>query len=159
MNRTIAVAPVRKTIRVQASPARAFQVFTQGMSRWWPPSHTILKVEPKDYVLEPRVGGRWYQTGVDGSECDTGKVLVWEPPAKLVLAWQITPEWQYDPNLITEVEVRFTDEGEGVTRVDLEHRNLDRVGEAAEAIRSAVDAPGGWTAILESFRSLASGGN
>lgn len=159
MNRTIAVAPVRKTIRVKASPARAFQVFTQGMSRWWPPTHTLLKAQPKDYILEPRVGGRWYQTGIDGSECDSGKVLVWEPPEKLVLAWQITPEWQYDPNLITEVEVRFTDEGDGMTRVDLEHRNLDRVGENAEVIRAAVDAPGGWTSILESFRSVVSAGN
>lgn len=153
MTRTITVAPVRKTIRVKASPSRAFEVFTQGMSRWWPLTHTILKVEPKDHILEPRVGGRWYQQGVDGSECDTGKVLVWEPPLKLVLAWQITPQWQYDPDLITEVEVRFSDEGDGMTRVDLEHRNLDRVGENAEAIRAAVDAPGGWSAILESFRS------
>jgi len=153
MSRTITIAPVRKTIRVKASPSRAFEVFTQGMSRWWPPTHTILKVEPEDYILEPRVGGRWFQRGIDGSECDTGKVLVWEPPSKLVLAWQITPQWQYDPSLITEVEVRFSDEGGGFTRVDLEHRNLDRVGENAEAIRAAVDAPGGWSAILESFRS------
>ncbi len=154
MSRTITIAPVRKTIRVSASPARAFEIFTAGMSRWWPPTHTILKVAPKDYILEPRVGGRWYQVGIDGSECETGKVLVWEPPGRLVLAWQITPEWTFDPDLITEVELRFVAEGDGSTRVELEHRNLERVGENAETIRAAVDAPGGWTAILESYKGL-----
>src|SRR5439155_20279150 len=103
--------------------------------------------------------GRWYQTGIDGSECDTGKVVVWEPPTRLVLAWQITPEWTFDPDLITEVELRFTAEGEGVTRVELEHRNLERVGENPEATRTAVDSPGGWTAILESFKAQVSEGN
>src|SRR5258706_439722 len=89
MSRTITVAPVRKSVHVKADAARAFEVFTAGMSRWWPATHSILKVAPKEHVLEPRVGGRWYQVGVDGSVCENGKVLVFEPPHRLVLAWQI----------------------------------------------------------------------
>ncbi len=155
MTRMITVAPVRKTVTVQASPARAFEVFTAGMSRWWPATHTILKSTPVEHIVEPRAGGRWYQVGVDGSQCDNGKVLVWEPPSRLVLIWQINSEWQFDPKLHTEVELRFTPQGEGMTRVDLEHRNLERIGEKAEAVRAAVDAPGGWSAILESYRAAA----
>lgn len=156
MTRMINIAPVRKSVTVQASPARAFEVFTAGMSRWWPATHTILKVTPIKHIVEPRVGGRWYQIGVDGSECDNGKVLIWEPPSRLVLVWQINADWQFDPNLHTEVELRFTPEAEGVTRVDLEHRQLERMGEKAEAVRASVDSAGGWGAILESYRAVAS---
>ena len=155
MTKVITVAPVRKTVRVQASPARAFEVFTAGMSRWWPATHTILKVTPIKHVVEPRVGGRWYQVGEDGSECTNGKVLVWEPPSRLVLVWQLNAEWTFDPNLHTEVELRFAPEGEGATRVDLEHRHLERMGEKAETVRASVDSAGGWTAILESYRAVA----
>jgi uncharacterized protein YndB with AHSA1/START domain len=154
MTRTISVAPVRKAVRVKASPAQAFEVFTKRMSSWWPPTHSILKVAPKEHVLEPRVGGRWYQVGIDGSVCDNGKVLAWEPPGRLLLAWQINAEWAFDPDLITEVEVLFIADGEA-TRVELEHRLLERMGEKAESARAAVDAPGGWGAILESFKTVA----
>jgi uncharacterized protein YndB with AHSA1/START domain len=157
MTRMISVAPVRKTVTVEASQNHAFEVFTAGITRWWPATHTILKVAPREHVIEPRAGGRWYQIGVDGSECDNGKVLIWEPPSRLVLVWQINADWQFDPDLHTEVEVRFTPEGQR-TRVDLEHRNIERVGERAEAVRTAVDGPGGWTAILESYRAVASSG-
>ncbi len=155
MSRTITVAPVRKSVHVKADAARAFEVFTAGMSRWWPATHSILKVAPKEHVLEPRVGGRWYQVGVDGSVCENGKVLVFEPPHRLVLAWQINAQWQFDPDLLTEVEVRFIEESAGSTRVELEHRHLERMGEKAEAVRASVDAPGGWGAILESFKQAA----
>jgi len=156
MTKMITVAPVRKTVTVQASPAHAFEVFTQGMTRWWPATHTILRVAPKAHIIEPRVGGRWYSVGVDESECDTGTVLVWEPPSRLVLVWKLAPDWQFDPNLHTEVELRFTPQGEGVTRVDLEHRQLERMGERAEQVRAQIDSTGGWGAILESFRVAAS---
>jgi len=157
MTRTIAIAPVRKTITVEAPQARAFEVFTTQMTRWWPATHTILKVTPRAHIVEPRVGGRWYSVGIDDSECDTGKVLVWEPPSRLVLAWQLGAEWQYDPNLITEVEVRFIAETPARTRVELEHRHIERMGEKAEAVASAVSSPGGWSAILESFKAAANG--
>jgi uncharacterized protein YndB with AHSA1/START domain len=157
MTKMITVAPVRKTVTVQASPARAFEVFTAGMSRWWPATHSLVKAAPVEHIVEPRVGGRWYQVGADGSECDNGKVLIWEPPARLVLVWQLNSGWQFDPNLHTEVELRFTPQGEGMTRVDLEHRNLERIGEKAEVVRASIDSVGGWSAILESFRAAASG--
>ena len=157
MTKMITVAPVRKSVTVQASPARAFDVFTTGMSRWWPATHTILKVPPREHVVEPRAGGRWYSVGIDGSECDTGTVLVWEPPSRLVLVWKLGPDWQFDPDLRTEVELRFTPQGESHTRVDLEHRNLERMGDRAEQVRAQIDATGGWGAILESYRAAANG--
>ena len=155
MNRTITIAPVKKSITVEAPQARAFDVFTNQMTRWWPPTHTILKVTPRAHIIEPKVGGRWYSIGIDDSECDTGKVLVWEPPSRVVLAWQLGAEWQFDPNLVTEVEVRFVAESPTRTRVQLEHRNLERMGEKAEAVATAIGSPGGWSAILEVFASAA----
>ncbi len=145
------VEPVRKQIRVETSRERAFKVFTEGMDRWWPRGHHIGASPMKRSVLEPRVGGRWYAECEDGSESNVGKVLSWEPPGRVVLAWQITAEWKYDASLITEVEVTFTSEGPKTTRVDLEHRNLDRLGADAASYRGQLDAPGGWTGILEIF--------
>lgn len=156
MQRTIAIAPVRKSVKVNAPPARAFEVFTAGMSRWWPASHTVLKSPFKEAIVEPRAGGRWYHRGADGSECETGLVQIWDPPSRLVLVWQLNPKFEYDPDLFTEVEVRFTADGSG-TRVDLEHRLIERMGEGAENARGAVDAPSGWSAILEEFRKSAEG--
>ena len=143
----ITPAPVRKSIRVEASPDRAFEVFTSGIGRWWPKSHTIGNAELDRPVIEPKVGGRWYQRNVDGSECEVGKVEVWDPPARLLLVWQLTAQFTFDPNLVTEVEVQFTPEGSG-TRVDLEHRHLERLGETAEQLRVAIDSPGGWGGLL-----------
>jgi len=147
---------VRKTVRVSAPPSRAFEIFTAGMSRWWIKSHSINKSPIKDIVLEGRAAGRWFERGEDGSECQWGKVLAWEPPSRLVLAWQINQKWQFDPNLLTEVEVRFIGDGDG-TLVELEHRNLDRFGAAAEDMWKAFDSPGGWTGLLQSFAMEAVG--
>jgi uncharacterized protein YndB with AHSA1/START domain len=151
----IKIAPVRKQVTVATGRQRAFDLFTNEMSRWWPPTHSILKSPLKQYVVEPRVGGRWYAVAEDGSTGDTGYVIEWQPPARLVLAWQLSSEWQFDPGLVTEVEVRFIAESAGVTRVELEHRNLERMGDKAAQVRGMVDAPGGWTAILESFKKSA----
>ena len=96
--------------------------------------------------------------GEDGSECEWGKVLVWEPPTRVVLGWQLDPDFKFDPNVVTEVEVRFIAEGEGGTRVELEHRNLERFGEHAAKVREAFESPGGWSGLLESFAKLAEGG-
>jgi uncharacterized protein YndB with AHSA1/START domain len=156
MSRTIAVAPVRKSVTVNAPSTRAFDIFANQMTRWWPPTHTILKVAPRAHVIEPRTGGRWYSVGVDDSECDVGKVLVWEPPSRLVLVWQLSPDWQFDPNLHTEVELRFIPDGEK-TRVELEHRQLERMGERAEAVRAQIDAAGGWSEIIERFKAAVNG--
>jgi uncharacterized protein YndB with AHSA1/START domain len=155
MNLTIKPAPVRKSIHVKAAPRKAFEVFTGGMSRWWLKSHTINKQSPiKDIVMEPHVGGRWFERGEDGSECTWGKVLVWEPPSRLVLAWQTDATWTHNPDFITEVEVRFIADGGG-TRVELEHRDLERFGDSAEAIRDAFESPEGWSGLLASFGTTA----
>jgi uncharacterized protein YndB with AHSA1/START domain len=150
MSTQIRPAPVRKSIHVAALPEHAFDVFANGIGRWWPKTHKIGPADLDRPVIEPKAGGRWYEVDVDGTECEIGKVAVWEPPARLVLIWQLTPEFTYDPNLFTEVEVTFTPEASG-TRVDLEHRYLERVGEKAEAMRDTVSGPGGWPALLQLF--------
>ena len=150
MSTQIRPSPVRKSIFVNAPPEHAFDVFTNGIGHWWPKSHHIGKGDLDRPVLEPKPDGRWYERAIDGSECEIGKVLVWDPPARLVLIWQLTAEFQFDPNLVTEVEVQFRSEGKG-TRVDLEHRNLERLGETAEILREKIDAPGGWSGLLALF--------
>jgi uncharacterized protein YndB with AHSA1/START domain len=154
MSTQIRPAPVRKSIFVNAPQDHAFEVFTSGIGRWWPKSHKIGDVDLDRPVIEPIAGGRWYQLGVDGSECDIGKVQLWDPPARLVLIWQLTPEFAYDPDLITEVEVLFIPESDG-TRIDLEHRDLERMGEKADAMRETVSGPGGWPALLQLFADAA----
>jgi uncharacterized protein YndB with AHSA1/START domain len=147
-----ASAPVTKSITVNASPARAFRVFTNGFDSWWPRTHHIGKSPMKKAIVEGKAGGRCYTEQEDGTECDWGRVIVWEPPRRLVLAWQITHEWGYQPDLAqsSEVEVRFTPEGVG-TRVDLEHRHLERHGAGGAAVRTAVDSPNGWGGLLQLF--------
>jgi uncharacterized protein YndB with AHSA1/START domain len=151
------IAPVRKTITVAASPERAFEVFTAEFDTWWPRTHHIGTAPMKKAIVEGRAGGRCYAEQVDGTECDWGSVLVWEPPHRLVIAWQIDGRWQYEPDLAkaSEVEVRFTREADGSTRVDLEHRQFDRHGGDGAAIRAAVDAAGGWGGLLALFAAQA----
>lgn len=149
---TITPAPVRKRIEVDANIARAFDVFTQRIMSWWPPSHTITKTQLTDMGIEPFVGGRWYQTGSDGLRCDMGHVLAWEPPHRVLLAWQLDPDWKFDSTLVTEVEIKFIAETERRTRVELEHRHLERMGVRGEETRGRIDSPNGWTAILELYR-------
>jgi uncharacterized protein YndB with AHSA1/START domain len=145
--------PVRKSITVKAAVEEAFTLFTDGIDSWWPRSHHIGKSPMKRAVLQGRAGGRCYSEQVDGTECDWGTILVWEPPRRFVLAWQITGEWQYQPDLAasSEVDVRFTPEPNGSTRIDLEHRHLGRHGSGAQAMRKAIDAPDGWTGILQLY--------
>jgi uncharacterized protein YndB with AHSA1/START domain len=149
--------PVRKSVTVKASLEHAFRVFTEDMDSWWPRTHHIGKSPMKKAVVECRAGGRCYSEQTDGTDSDWGTVLVWEPPKRLVLAWQISPIWQYEPDLAksSEVEVRFTAEGDGTTRVDLEHRNFERMGPGWEGMRAAVDGSGGWGGTLELFRARA----
>ena len=147
--------PIRKNIIVNAAQAHVFSVFTDGIDKWWPREHHIGASPLKQAIIEPRAGGRWYSTCQDGSEINVGKVLVWEPPRRLVLSWQITGEWKYDPDFVTEVELTFTAEGPKKTRVDLEHRNMARFGVAAEATRGMFDAPSGWSQTLAAFAKAA----
>jgi uncharacterized protein YndB with AHSA1/START domain len=156
MSTQIRPAPVRKSIFVDAPQDHTFDVFTGGIGRWWPKSHKIGPADLDCPIIEPREGGRWYELDVDGSECEIGKVAVWDPPQRLVLIWQLTPDFTYDPDLITEVEVLFTPEGDG-TRVNLEHRDLERMGEKADAMRETVSGPGGWPGLLQLFADEAAG--
>jgi uncharacterized protein YndB with AHSA1/START domain len=147
---------VRKVVRVQAPPAIAWRVFTEQMGTWWPlQNYKIGKARAVDAIIEPRVGGRWYERGEDGSTCDWGSVLAWEPYARLVLSWDITADWQYDPSLKTEIELRFVPEGKGATRVELEHRHLDRYGARRDEMRRIFDTEGDWGRVLERFARVA----
>jgi uncharacterized protein YndB with AHSA1/START domain len=154
MNQTT-IAPVRHSVTVPISSERAFALFTQGFNTWWI-GHHIGQAELAEAVIEPRVDGRWYERGVDGSECDWGKVLVFDPPGRLVLTWQINAEWQFDPDpsRASEVEVRFT-ETNGQTTVDFEHRHIERLGAGAEELARQVGAADGWPGILDLFAKAA----
>lgn len=153
---TDTIEPVRHTVTVPLPAERAFRLFTEGFDGWWPRSHKIGPSDLAEAVLEPREGGRWYERDVDGSECDWGRVLVFDSPNRLVVTWQINAEWRYDDDSArgSEVEVRFTEEG-GRTRVELEHRGIERHGTGAEEIAKSVGSPGGWPDILAGYAKVA----
>jgi len=145
------IKPVVKSVTVKASPERAFEAFTAGMGRWWPASHHIGAGAFEAVVIEPRVGGRWYERAADGAECNWGKVLAWEPPKRFVLAWQISADWAYDPDLMTEVEVTFEPHADGKTTVTLAHGRLELFGARAKEMADSVGSDGGWPGILRAF--------
>jgi uncharacterized protein YndB with AHSA1/START domain len=148
------IESIRRQIVVPATRERAFEVFTSGMTSWWPSDHHIGTAPIEEVVVEPREGGRWYTRHTDGSETSTGYVAAWEPPDRLVVTWQIAADWTYDPSLITTVEVRFVEEAPDRTRVELEHRDLERFGPEAERMRQVYDAPSAWNATLEAFAAV-----
>jgi uncharacterized protein YndB with AHSA1/START domain len=147
---------IRHEIVVEAPIDRAFSVFTDGMGRFKPPEHNMLGVDIAETVFEPREGGRVYDRGVDGSECGWARVLAYEPPDRVVISWDISPHWQIetDSERTSEVEVRFTAEAPDRTRVELEHRNLDRHGEGWEGLREGVDSGDGWPLYLRRFADV-----
>ena len=155
----IGLAPVRKSIVVRATAADAFQIFTDDIDGWWPRTHHIGKAPMRRVIVEPRAGGRCFTEQIDDTECDWGTVLVWEPPSRLVFAWQVTHEWGFQPDVASasEVEVRFTPVGAESTRVDLEHRHFERQGAGAQAMRAGVDTPNGWNGMLQLFAARVRG--
>lgn len=148
------VPPLRKHIRVRASAARAFKVFTEGIDTWWPKTHHIGPSLPVRGAIEPGVGGRCFTEHNDGSQVSWGKILAWEPPHSFVFAWTVTTDWkpELDINKASEVEVRFTESSDGTTLVELEHRHFERHGETGALMRQHVE---GWTNLLELFRAEA----
>jgi uncharacterized protein YndB with AHSA1/START domain len=149
---------VKKSVLVNAPIAHCFKVFTERFDTWWPRSHHIGKVEPYTAVMEPREGGRWFERGADGSECDWGRVLVYSPPTRVAVSWHLQPDFKYDaePSKASRVEVTFHDEGNGKTRVELVHSQLDRHGEGWEKLRDSVGSSGGWGGIMDGFATAAS---
>ncbi len=154
MTIAVMIAPVRKSIRVNASPTHAFDVFTSGLGRWWPRDRGIGKMPMKAAVMEPRLGGRWYELAEDGTETNVGKIIVWEPPHRFVMTWDINSQWKPDATIGSEIEVKFIPDGANATRVELEHRKFEQMGaEQGETMRNAVD--GGWPGMLERFKTEA----
>jgi uncharacterized protein YndB with AHSA1/START domain len=146
---------VRKTIHVLAKPERAFAVFTGDMSSWWPlVSHHIGKADAVAAVVEPFVGGRWFERGSDGTECDWGRVLVWEPGKRVVLAWELSAEWKHDRAIQSEVDVTFTADAGGCL-VTLEHRKLSTYGARAAEMQKILGSDGGWNGMLLAFQRAA----
>ena len=157
MSTQAADTAVRTSTVVAAPIERAFSVFTDGIGSWWSPGHHIIDAELAEMVFEPRVGGHLYDRGVDGSECRWARVLAYEPPHRFVISWDINTRWQLetDPAKTSEVEVRFVAEGSDRTRVELEHRHLERHGEGWESVRDAVGSPDGWAEGLQAFAARA----
>jgi uncharacterized protein YndB with AHSA1/START domain len=147
---------VRHSITVDAPIDKAFRVFTEDFGRFKPPEHNLLGVAIAQTVFEPRVGGHLYDRGVDGSECRWARILAYDPPNRLVISWDIGPTWQIetDPIKTSEVEVHFIAEASGRTRIELEHRNLDRHGAGWESVREGVDGDQGWPLYLQRFAAL-----
>jgi uncharacterized protein YndB with AHSA1/START domain len=144
---------VQTSIVVEAPQEKAFRFFTEDIGKWWPPEHHILDGELAEMVFEPRVGGRIYDRATNGNECHWSRVLAYEPPNRVVVSWDIALDWKIetDPSKSSEIEVRFIPEGDNRTRVELEHRNLDRHGDGWEAMRDAVGSPDGWGTGLQRF--------
>ena len=148
---------VRTEVVVEAPIDRAFRVFTDNFDQIKPRDHNMLSVDIAESVFEPREGGRVYDRGVDGSECQWARVVVYEPPGRIVFTWDINPYWQIetDHDKTSEVEVRFIAESPERTRVELEHRNLDRHGDGWEGMREGVRGDNGWPLYLQRFAAVA----
>ena len=159
MSTPATVTSIRHEIVVEAPIERAFSVFTVGFGSFKPPEHNMLRVEIAETVFEPRVGGDVFDRGVDGTVCRWARVLAYEPPDRVVISWDISPRWQIETDLekTSEVEVRFIAEAPDRTRVELEHRALDRHGDGWEAVRDGVDSEAGWPLYLRQFADVLAG--
>ena len=147
---TETLAPVRKSVTVDVPQQRAFEFFVEHHAQWWPMEGHRIREESTSATIEPREGGRWYESGPDG-ECQWGHVMAYEPPERLLLAWPLDTTWSFNPDFLTEVEIRFVAESEGSTRVELEHRDIERFGEQAAAVRASLDGGNGWSGVLTAF--------
>lgn len=155
MSVVASIPSVRHTITVEAPLGHAFEVFTRGIDTWWFRDHHIGTEPLKEVVMEPREGGRVFERGIRGAECDWGRVLVWDPPSRLVVSWGIGGDWRFDPDLAhaSEYEVRFIEESPARTRVEFEHRHFERHGGVGQSIRDSVDK--GWPKLLAAYAGSA----
>jgi uncharacterized protein YndB with AHSA1/START domain len=156
MSTAPSVPAIQTKITVDVPIEHAFKVFTSTFDAWWPREFHIGRVEMSEAIIEPKQGGRWYERGIDGSECDWGRVLVWEPPYRLVITWQINGNWQFDPDpaRASEVEVLFSEDGPEQTTVELTHQYFDRL-ESAQIVYEAIRDEGNWSELLEEFAKIA----
>lgn len=159
MSPPVAPTSVRHHVVVDVPQERAFAFFTERFGDFKPRDHNLLQVDIAETVFETRVGGHVYDRGVDGSECRWARVLAFEPPVRVVISWDISPRWQVesDPAKTSEVEIRFIAEGPSRTRVELEHRHLDRHGAGWESVRDGVDAKNGWPLYLSRYVTVVTG--
>ena len=150
MTETAALAPVRKSVHVKAPIAHAFEVFTSGLTRWWPHDHGVGKKPIQKVLMEPRLGGRWLEISQDGAETPVATITVWEPPQRFVMLWQVNAKWLPDATMKSEVEVRFVADGPEATHVELVHHKFETMGaEAGASMRRDVD--GGWPGLMDRF--------
>ena len=152
MTTSAPIPPITGTVIVGVPVEQAFDVFTGSFDAWWPHQYHIGQADVAEVILEAGEGGRWYERGVDGSECDWGRVLIWQPPDRLVFTWQISGSWQFDPDPdhASEIEVRFNADGPEQTTVAVEHRHFERL-DGGQAVNDAIRGGGGWTLLLEGY--------
>jgi uncharacterized protein YndB with AHSA1/START domain len=152
MTTTAPIPPITGTVTVGVPVERAFGLFTGSFDAWWPHQYHIGQADVAEVILESGEGGRWYERGVDGSECDWGRVLVWQPPNRLVFTWQISGAWQFDPDPehASEIEVRFSADGPEQTIVEVEHRHFERL-DGGRDVNDAIRGGGGWAQLLEGY--------
>jgi len=158
MSTSSTIPPLTGSVILELPITEAFRFFTESFNAWWPPQYHIGQADMAEAVLEGRLGGRWYERGADGSECDWGEVRVFEPPTRLVVSWQINGYWQYDPDPAhaSEVDIRFTAEGPGQTLVEIEHRGFEHLV-AGQELRDGITGGGGWDLLLQQFAKTATG--
>jgi uncharacterized protein YndB with AHSA1/START domain len=153
LTRSVPIAAVRRSVIVEAGCALAFEIFTRDIDTWWPKSHSMGGVPFKVSIIEPCVGGRWYAQREDGTDVTVAHVIAWEPGRRVVFRWEMAPGFKYDPGQASELEVRFVSLGPASTRVELEHRDFDRLSSEGEAYRNQLDR--GWPIALDRFAACA----
>lgn len=144
---------VRKSVRVPIAIERAFSIFIEQMETWWPATHHIAPHPFQTIIVEPRVGGRWYERDAEGNDCSWGFVRAWDPPHLVTLSWHLQEDWSFDINAdhASDIDIRFTSEGSSATLVELTHYNLERHGQNYRDLRDKLDGPGAWVSILEAY--------
>ena len=154
---TTQYAVVKRTLHVEVPIEKAFQVFTERMGQWWPATHHVGNTPFKDILIDKKKGGRWYEINVEGAECIWGTVVEYQPPKKVVLSWHLQPDWSFSADLskASEVALEFVAEGPEKTRLEFEHRHLERHGAGWENMREQVSGDGGWPAILALYLAAA----
>lgn len=151
---TIMPAPIRITIVVNASQDKAFQGFFLRMNDWSPKEHSLSGSRRATLEVEPRTGGRWIETGENGVQCTWGQVVDWEPPRRALLLWQIGSDFSYNPDIRSEIEVKFEEIAPGQTRVDFEHRSIEQLGLNADEARAALAGDDGWGGSLAAYQKM-----